>query len=62
MRVGTVTAKISSSVRSTERVQDKEVQRRLRTLLELAIQIGRREGLLGREIAKEKPNDSKDTP
>lgn len=57
-----MTARVSSSVRSTERAQDKEVRRRLRTLLELAIQIGRREGLLGRETDKEKPNDSKDAP
>ena len=57
-----MTARVSSSVRGEACVQDKEVRRRLRTLLELAIQIGRREGLLGRETTKEKPNDSKDTP
>lgn len=57
-----MTAKMSSSVKNAQRVSEKEVRRRLRTLLELAIQIGRQEGLLGREIAEEETNDSKDTP
>jgi len=58
-----VTVEVPASGAVGERVNEREVKRRLRTLLDLAIQIGRREGLLGRETAaKEEPDGIKEAP